>query len=220
MTMLNRRKFLWASWGLGALLGCSKATPPPAFLTALQFLTRDGTPLPEKWTIPIASPIDPTIQYQIVADHPREYEGRKVVAPEEWDFVANIERAGELLPIGGPFHNEKWYGEECVGSRRGELVWESPDRPPTMKSEVRWQWGHFRVREPGPYTFVVYLLPTIIRIGGNDTMIDHGAGIEIVRKEFIVEAGVPPQTGLTMGITKEEFMPRSIHRKMRQRKKG
>ena len=218
--MMRRRTFLLTAWGVGAWTGCSKTPPPPSFLTDLRFLSRDGMPLPEKWTIPIASPIDPTIQYQIVADHPREYEGRKVVAPDEWDFVANVERAGEQLPIGGPFHNEKWYAEECVGSRRGELVWESPDCPLKPQSEVRWRWGHFRVREPGSYTFVVYLLPTVIRIGGSDTMIDHGAGIEIVRKEFIVEAGVPPQTGLTMGVTREEFMPRSIRRKMRQRKKG
>ncbi len=220
MSKLNRRKFLWVVGGLSAWAGCSKTPPPPAFIADLQLLSRDGTPLAEKWTIPIENPIDPTLQYQIVADHLREYGGRQVVAPDQWDFVVNVEHEGEQLPIGGPFHAKKWFGEECVGDCRGELIWESPDCPPTIKPEVQWKWGHCRVHKPAEYTFVVYLLPTIVRIGGGDMMIDHGPGIEIFRKEFVVEPGKPPQAGLSMCVKNGDVIPRSIHRKMRQRKKG
>lgn len=218
--MLNRRTFLLTAGALGALMGCPQSPPPPTFLSNLQLLTRDGSPLPERWTISIASPIDPTIQYQIVADHPLEHDGRKVVIPEEWAIVANVEHKGEQLSIGGPFRHKSWFGEEFAGTDRSELIWESPDCPPTIAPEVQWQWFHCRVQEPGHYTMVVYLLPTVIRIGGDDTKIDHGTGFEIVRKEFVVEDGERLSKGLTMSLTNGEIMPRSIHRKMRPRKKG
>lgn len=219
---MNRRSFLWVAGATSTFWGCSKTPAAPTFLTDFQLLTREGASLPEKWMIPNSRPIDPVIQYYVSSDHPREYEGRKVVPESEWLFVANVEKDGVQLPLGNNFRSSKWFGEEFIGDSHGELIWESPDCPKNLPPGKHWQWCHFRVPEDGEYSLVVYLLPTVIRIGGDETMLDHGVGVEVARNGFVLESGESAPDGLTMATMNAEFTPRSVHKKLRllRKKRG